>query len=182
VELANFKAAQKEPVEQPWTLLREAQAAALELPKTGVACAIEVGQADNVHYWNKKPVGERLARMALADTYGMKDAFVETRSPQLRDFKIEGEKVLLNFDHVGKGLRLRAGVAAPEGFAIRGGDGVWLWAEGVTLNDGSITVWDPRVKTPEAVRYAWAQNPKTSIENSEGFPLRPFRTDRNASN
>jgi len=28
-----------------------------------------------------------------------------------------------------------------------------------------------------AVRYAWANNPVISLENSAGLPLRPFRTD-----
>lgn len=182
VELANYKAPQKDPVERPWTLIREAQASALELPKTGVACAIDVGQVENVHYWNKKPVGIRLADMALVNEYGMQSAFVETRSPQLRDYQIQGAKVILHFDHAGKGLRLRPGTATPEGFVIRDARGEWLWAGNVFLKGDTIEVSDPRVSTPAAVRYAWAQNPKISVENSEGLPLRPFRTDRESSN
>ncbi len=170
---------QTEPIED-WGLIRERQADVLELPKTGVATAVDVGQADNVHFWNKKPVGIRLARLALVNDYGMAKSFDSAGCPELEDFKIEGDKVYLKIRHAGKGLKLREGLDKPQGFAICAQDGKWVWADSVKLDKDVITVSDSKIKKPKAVRYAWAQNPYTSVENSDGFALRPLRTDKDS--
>jgi sialate O-acetylesterase len=171
VEIANFKAPQREPVEGGFAFIREAQAGALLLPKTGVATAVDLGLADEAHYPNKKPLGQRLAGMALADVYHVTSG--DSRSPELAGFKIEGNSVRLRFKHAG-GLRLRGD--SLKGFAIRGDAGAWMWAEG-RIEGGEIVVWNKAIPSPVAVRYGWADNPVLSIENSRGLPLRPFRTD-----
>jgi sialate O-acetylesterase len=50
--------------------IREEQASVLELPNTGMAVTIDLGEAANVHPHNKEPLGDRLARIALANVYG----------------------------------------------------------------------------------------------------------------
>ena len=62
--------APSEPGDSTWAELREAQALTLALPNTGMAVAIDIGEADDIHPRNKQDVGARLARWALADTYG----------------------------------------------------------------------------------------------------------------
>ncbi len=54
-----------------WAELREAQAVtARDATNSGLAVAIDVGDANNIHPVDKKPVGERLALCALANYYG----------------------------------------------------------------------------------------------------------------
>jgi sialate O-acetylesterase len=38
-------------------------------------------------------------------------------------------------------------------------------------------VSSPAVAAPVAVRYAWEDDPITSLRNKEGLPASPFRTD-----
>ena len=176
VELANYMKAQSQPMEpKGWALIREGQAGALELPGTGVATAIDVGVANDIHPTDKKTVGNRLAGMALNDIYGHKSL---CRSPQYASHEVKGDKVIIKLDY-GEGLRSRTGKV--EGFAIRGEDGEWVWAEkSRILADGSVEVSSAKVSAPVAVRYGWASNPIISLENEAGLPLRPFRTDKDS--
>ncbi len=68
VQLANFGKPVAEPADDAWAEIREAQAMALSLPKTGMASAIDIGEAANIHPDNKLEVARRLSLIALADT------------------------------------------------------------------------------------------------------------------
>jgi sialate O-acetylesterase len=175
VEMQNYTRPQQKPVEpNPMSLIREAQQAALQLPNTGVAASLDQGIDKpnyEAHFPNKKPLGERLAGLALNNLYGQPGP---VRSPQFKKWVIEGSKVRLQFDYA-DGLRLR-GSAGLRGFAIRSADGDWAWAQG-KIEGQEIVLWSDAVSTPAAVRYAWAFNPLLSVENGAGLPLRPFRTD-----
>ncbi|HEX4086022.1 MAG TPA: hypothetical protein VHY22_13995 [Chthoniobacteraceae bacterium] len=174
VEMNNMRDyPQKEPVQyNNLSVLREQQQAALELPETGVACSIDVGLPQpEPHFPNKKPVGDRLALLALNNLYGQKCA---ANSPAYKSFQVDGNKLRIQFTDAA-GLRLIAGHPF-AGFAIKGATGDWKWAEGSIQGD-SIVLWNDDVPQPVAARYAWAANPVISIENGAGLPLRPFRTD-----
>lgn len=172
VELANLGARQSKPSEGGWALIREAQASVLDLPKTGVATAVDLGVANNIHPPFKEPVGKRLAGLALADIYGQSGL---VRSPQFASFAVDGEKVRLKFQNA-EGLKPLKGKEI-GGFAIRGESGDWQWAE-ARLDGEDVLVWNSKISKPAAVRYGWAGNPILSLENKAGLPLRPFRTDR----
>ena len=174
VELANTRAVQTKPSEGGWALIREAQEAALTLPGTSVVTAVDLGDG-KIHPWNKKAVGERLAALALTDVYGR--AGSEVRSPEYAAHEIGGSAVTIRVRHA-RELRLR-GDGVARGFAIRGSDGVWHWAD-VRVEGDQIVARSDRVSAPVAVRYGWASNPLLSVENEAGLPLRPFRTDPEA--
>jgi sialate O-acetylesterase len=171
VQLANFMQRRSEPGESEWAELREAQAMTLALPRTGMAVAIDVGEADDIHPLNKRDVGERLARWALADTYGL--AVVKS-GPLYDSFAVEGRSIRVRFRHA-DGLAASDGTP-PRGFAIAGADRRWHWAE-ARVDGATILVSSPDVATPVAVRYAWADNPEATLRNGEGLPASPFRTD-----
>ena len=175
VEMQNYHKPQENPVEpNPMSLIREAQQGALQLPHTDVAASLDQGIDKpnyEAHFPNKKPLGERLAGLALNNLYGQPGL---VHSPAFKSYAVNGKEVRLKFDYA-DGLRLR-GDAGLRGFAIRSADGDWVWAQG-KIDGQDIVLWNDQVPAPAAVRYAWAFNPLLSVENSAGLPLRPFRTD-----
>lgn len=172
VQLANYRERAVEPGESTWAELREAQAMTERLPHTGMAVAVDIGEAESIHPRNKRAVGDRLARIALKDVYGRAD--VCARGPRFRGLKLDGGKIRLNFETEGRGLRLDGKGA--NGFAVAGYDHQFHWADAVVEGD-SVVVSSPRVPNPIAVRYAWADNPVAGLRNDLGLPAAPFRTD-----
>ena len=174
VQLANFKDRQTEPSEGGWARIREAQQAALALPKTAEAVIIDAGEADDIHPRDKKTVGHRLALQARAMVYGED---LPHSSPYYEGHDIRGDEVHLSVRPTYGGLRT-SDHGEPVGFAIRGSGGEWRWAEARIKDETTIIVRHPEVETPEAVRYGWADNPVGNVVNEAGLPLSPFRTDR----
>jgi sialate O-acetylesterase len=172
VQLAAFGPNSGTLGESDWAELREAQLMTLSAsPKTGMALAIDVGNYDSIHPTNKQPVGERLALAARAVAYGEKIVY---SGPVYQSTKIEGDKVVLNFQHAGAGLEARGGEL--KGFIIAGEDKVWREAKAEIKGD-RVIVYSPEVSKPLAVRYAWAKYPTCNLYNKEGLPATPFRTD-----
>jgi len=172
VQLPNFRAPQQQPVEtNGWVLIQEAMLKTLAFPGTGMAVTIDIGEARNIHPKNKQDVGKRLALWALAKTYG-KD--IVCCGPIYKSMKKQGQKIVVEFDHLGGGLVAKGEKLA--GFAIAGADKKFVWAD-ATIQDNAVVVSSPEVKDPAAVRYAWASNPKCSLYNKVGLPASPFRTD-----
>jgi sialate O-acetylesterase len=172
VQLANYMSRAKEPAESAWAELREAQVLTLALPNTGMAVAIDIGEAGDIHPTDKKDVGERLARWALADSYGRP---VEKAGPLYQSSTVEGGAIRVRFTHA-KGLATSDG-QPPRSFAIAGADRRWCWAEKATIDGETVVVSSPEVPQPVAVRYAWADNPDATLRNGDGLPASPFRTD-----
>jgi sialate O-acetylesterase len=174
VQLADFRDEKAEPADSDWAELREAQTMTMSrLPATGEAVIIDIGEGKDIHPKNKVDVGRRLARWALAQQYGIDIAH---RSPLYKSHEVDGNKVILAFDHVGGGWR-PFDVGAPRGFAIAGEDGKFVWASAKILPDNRIEVSSDAVAKPAAVRYAWADNPVCNMFSVNGLPLTPFRTD-----
>lgn len=172
VQLANFKAREELPVESDWAELREAQTMTLDLPNTGQAVTIDVGDASNIHPKDKQTVGMRLALNALALDYGEEIVY---SGPMFSEMKIDGQKAVLTFDHIGGGLQVQ-GDGPLVGFAVAGEDKVFTWAAAEIVGD-TVVVTAPEGVAPVAVRYAWANNPACNLYNAEDLPACPFRTD-----
>ncbi len=164
VQLANFKA------NDSWPVLRESQADALALRKTGMAVSIDIGESNDIHPRNKQEVGRRLALAARAIVYGEK---VTYSGPMYRQLTAENERLRIWFDHVGGGLEARNG-GSLTGFTIAGKDGNFVPAE-ARIDGPGVLVWNASVKEPAAVRYAWADDPAANLINKEGLPASPFR-------
>ena len=174
VQLADFRLEKDQPSDSDWAELREAQTMTMKrLPNTGEAVIIELGEAQDIHPKNKEDVGKRLARWALAREYGFD---LVHRSPIYASMNRQGSKIVLDIEHIGGGLDL-FDVQTPLGFTIAGADQVFQHAQAKILNERQIEVWSESVDQPVAVRYAWADNPVCNVQNKEGLPLTPFRTD-----
>jgi sialate O-acetylesterase len=173
VQLANFLERRDVPVDSEWARLREAQLhVSRDVPHSGLAVTIDIGEAKDIHPKNKQDVGERLALAALANVYGRK---IEYSGPLYKSMKVEGGRVRLSFEHAEGGLVAKGG-GALKGFAVAGDDGRFVWADAV-IEGKTVVVSAPEVKRPSAVRYGWADNPEVNLYNGAGLPASPFRTD-----
>lgn len=175
VQLANFTEAVPQPAESSWAELREAQTMTLKLPNTGMASAIDIGDAIDIHPKNKQEVGRRLALNALKITYGKE---IVNDGPTFNGVNIKGSNVTVSFNNTGSGLKVINKYGYINGFALAGADKKFYWAEVTLLNDNTIILHSKEVPVPVAVRYGWADNPDDlNLYNSEGLPANPFRTD-----
>ena len=177
VQLAAFKAVSEDPVEGGWAFLRDAQLeAARTVPNTGIAITTDVGNATDIHPRNKKAVGERLGGWALHDVYAVDDAIPS--SPIHRETTLDGDGIILHFDHAHGGLANRAGGEDVDGFAIAGEDGRFVWAEARVIAPDAVRVWSTDVPEPRNVRFGWQNNPvRADLFSGAGLPASPFRTD-----
>ncbi len=151
--------------------LREAQLMALSLPNTGMVVTMDIGDPNDIHPGNKRDVGERLARWALAKTYNQPG--IVYSGPLYRDVVVSGSQVIVRFDHA-EGLVSRGG--ALKGFEIAGEDQVWR-AAGALIDGETVVLSAYGITKPVAVRYGWDDDDEPNLFNSEGLPASPFRTD-----
>jgi sialate O-acetylesterase len=176
VQLPNFRAQSDQPNDSDWAHLRDAQRrVAADVPNVGLAVTIDVGETNDIHPRNKQPVGERLARWAMATVYGRPG---EWSGPAFKSASFDAGRARVTFEHAGKGLTLREGADAPHEFTLAGADRVWHRAEAKITGADAVEVWSDKVPKPEAVRYAWDNNPKDpNLTNDTGVPAGPFRSD-----
>ena len=152
--------------------VRAWQAEALNLPNTGMVVTIDVGDKKDVHPHNKAPVGDRLARIALANIYGRK---IEFSGPAYASSTIQGRALRLKFTHLGGGLVAKGGPL--KTFELAGSDGKFGPAE-ASIDGDFVLVTSAAVPSPVAARYAWSNYPEGSnLCNAAGLPAAPFLTD-----
>lgn len=175
VQLPNFSDVQYLPAESQWAATREAQVQALQVPNTGMAVTIDLGEWNDIHPDHKKEVGDRLALLAQKIAYGEKTLVAS--GPLYANATITGDSIVVSFTNTGSGLVTNDGEAVSE-FAIAGADKKFVWAKAIIAGD-KVIVWSEAVPSPKYVRYAWADNPDNpNLYNKEGLPASPFRTDQ----
>ena len=173
VSLPGFKPRSDTPVVgDEWAETRESQAiTAATVPNSCLAVTIDTGDAKNIHPPDKQPVGDRLARCALAKYYG-KD--IVYSGPTLASIEHPPAAIVLHFDHADGGLVVKGDKL--QEFQIAGEDKKWHWADAHILGN-TVIVSSSEVPNPKEVRYAWQSNPAATLFNGAGLPAAPFRTD-----
>ena len=175
VSLANYMEAAKLPSESAWAELREAQTKTLAFPKTGMALAIDLGEAGDIHPKNKQDVGKRLALAGLKVAYGKEIVY---SGPMYQSVRFEGNKAVISFSETGGGLIVKDKYGYVTEFSIAGADKKFVWAKARLTGKNTIEVYSDEVKNPVAVRFGWANNPDgLNLYNQEGLPANPFSTD-----
>ena len=175
VQLPNFMAPWQNPVEDGgWPQIRESFAkTAKEVPNTGMAITIDIGEEKDIHPKNKQDVGDRLARVALRKTYGLKG--FAWNGPVAESCTFKDGKAVIRFDNGGAPLAVKGG-GTLLGFALTGADGLTVHADAVIEGKNTVAVTSPKVPQPVVVHYAWANNPVgVNLANAEGLPASPFR-------
>ena len=154
-----------------WPMMRESMMDARKVPNADMAIALGLGEAKNIHPGRKREVGERLALVARHIAYGEDLVW---QGPIYKSMKVDGHKAILEFDHIGKGLKLEP--QKQPSFEIAGEDKKFVPAQ-VKLEGDRLVVWADDVAAPKSVRYAWSAMPAVWLYNSAGLPASPFRTD-----
>jgi sialate O-acetylesterase len=177
VQLANYVSDKSKPdhptkpEESAWAELREAQATALSLPKTGMVVTIDLGEPRDIHPKNKQDVGHRLALSALKVAYGQD---VVASGPEFKSMKVIGSEIEIEFQNAGDNLMSHGDEL--KGFAVAGADKKFFWAKG-RIEGNKAILSSADVTAPVSVRYAWGDNPEGNLFNRAGLPASPFRTD-----
>jgi sialate O-acetylesterase len=175
VSLANWMEPVDTPRESEWAECREAQTMALELPNTGMAVTIDIGDTRDIHPKNKQDVGKRLVLNAFKIAYGQDIIY---SGPMYKSVGFQDGKGIVRFSHVGSGLKAKDLYGYVNCFSMAGKDRKFHWAKAEIISKDEIMVYSQDVKDPVAVRFAWANNPLDfNLYNSEDLPANPFRTD-----
>lgn len=158
------------PYKQMPPEIREAQLISWQkTPNTAMAVITDCGDAGNIHPTRKEPVGARLALAARALAYGEK---LEYSGPVIDKIKLDGDKAILTFTHVGGGLMAKDGEL--KGFTIFGSDKKFAPAE-AKIEGQTVVVTATNISQALAVAYGWANVPDVNLFNKEGLPATPFR-------
>jgi sialate O-acetylesterase len=154
--------------------LWEAQVAALKIPNTGMVVTTDlVDNITDIHPKNKKDVGHRLARWALAKDYKRTD--VVFSGPLFKEHKVEGTKIRVLFAHAAGGLKSLDEKPLSH-FEIAGPDGVYVPATAV-ITGKEVVVSAEAISSPKHVRFGWSNTAQPNLANSEGLPASPFRSE-----
>ena len=143
--------------------------------ETGLAVISDcVEDLSTIHPINKRPVGKRLADLALAKKYKTLKGVHE--SPFLRQCEVKEDKLVLTFSSAQNGIVCLG--KEVKGMEIAGPDGIFVQAKITINNRNQLVVSSPEVKTPVSARYCFDDATVGNLFNKEGYPVAPFRTER----
>ncbi|MBR4266371.1 MAG: beta galactosidase jelly roll domain-containing protein [Bacteroidales bacterium] len=173
VQLPNYLDPVKEPEESSWAQMRWVQyQASKEIPNAGITCNLDLGEWNDIHPLNKKPVGQRIAAQ-MRSLLGEK---IVSQGPIAVSAKLIGEgKAVVEFDNIGGGLKaVNTKNQSVKYFAVAGSDRKYVWAE-AKLEGNKVVLTTAKFKNIKYIRYAWADCPENpNLYNKEGFPALPF--------
>ncbi|VGO19392.1 sialate O-acetylesterase [Pontiella sulfatireligans] len=157
-----------------WAWFRESQSRATALSNAYVAVTIDTGLVNNIHPYDKEPIGQRLA--LLGRKYALGEDLV-AHGPTFESMSISGNEATITFSQA-DGLTTDDS-AAPAVFELAGSDKVWHAATSSSISGTNVIISSSSEPAPVAVRYAWSPAPVNTVNlvNSDGLPSAPFRTD-----
>ncbi len=160
--------------EETLPAFREAQAAAMKIPHTGMAATTDLNDSlNNLHPHFKWEIGKRLALWALNKDYGKKE--IVPSGPVYKSLTIIGNQAVISFDEVYGGLK--SNNSKPLNcFTIAGADGKFIPAQAV-IKDNAVVVSSNSIATPVAVRFGWNEADHPNLYNKAGLPAIPFQTN-----
>ncbi|MBQ8159943.1 MAG: hypothetical protein IJ083_04250 [Clostridia bacterium] len=149
-----------------WPRLRMAQERVFqELRHTGLAVLIDLGEYNQIHPTNKRPVGERLYEQAKIHVYHEKGL----ESPRPVSVMYDGERITAVLSEP-----LVPSSAPADLFEVRDQDGTWHPAP--CRIEGDRLVVFPPVKPATGLRYAYIDYATVHLFSACGLPLAPFET------
>lgn len=153
-----------------WPWFRDSQLRLMkEISNTGMAVSSDHGDSLDVHPRCKQPIGERLARWALAKTYGQD---ITPSGPVFSSVTRQADALIVSFLYA-DGLQTSDG-KAPSCFEIAEEDGLFQPAT-ATIEGNTVRLTSPTIKHPRYVRYAWQPFTRANLVNADQLPASTFR-------
>lgn len=173
VQLAAWQTPAEFQENSNWAALRWDQwKTSQQMDSTGMATAVDVGNAADIHPKNKQEVGRRLALIALKNTYGFD---VVADAPKPVSYRFEYKKAYITFD---KKIHVRND-SVPVGFRFKDRSYKRFYAATAkVVGDKTIEISVSRPLRPSAIYYNWADYPIGNIYGENNLPVLPFRTDQ----
>jgi len=187
VQLPIWKEATDNNEKHGWPIIREAQAKAMSIPNTGMACALELGEWNDLHPLNKKDVGYRLFLAADKAVFAADNT---SPGPTVLRFERQQNKINIFFNNCGAGLKAVHTPSSPNvpyPDSEKKSDTAYVSVIGEDANvrlpakiesANSISIDISGIKNPKRILYAWADNPRDrQLFNSDGLPAVPFKIE-----
>lgn len=153
-----------------WPWFRDSQLRLMkEISNTGMAVSSDCGDSLDVHPRCKQPIGERLARWALAKTYGQ---HITPSGPVFSSVTRQADALIISFLYADS-LQTSDG-KAPSCFEIAEEDGLFHPAT-ATIEGNTVRLTSPSIKHPRYVRYAWQPFTRANLINGDQLPASTFR-------
>lgn len=173
VQLAAYQTPAEFQENSNWAALRWDQwKTSQQMDSTGMATAVDVGNATDIHPKNKQEVGRRLALIALKNTYGFD---VVADAPKPVSYRFEYKKAYITFD---KKIHVRND-SVPVGFRFKDRSYKKFYAATAkVVGDKTIEISVSQPLRPSAIYYNWADYPIGNIYGENNLPVLPFRTDQ----
>lgn len=173
VQLAAYQTPAEFQEKSNWAALRWDQwKTSQQMDSTGMATAVDVGNATDIHPKNKQEVGRRLALIALKNTYGFD---VVADAPKPVSYRFEYKKAYITFD---KKIHVRND-SVPVGFRFKDRSYKRFYAATAkVVGEKTIEISVSQPLRPSAIYYNWADYPIGNIYGENNLPVLPFRTDQ----
>ena len=157
---------------ETWGHFRNSQRRLLEkIPLSGMAVTSDVGAENDVHPTQKREVGERLARWALADRYNRD---IVKSGPLFDSIKIVDNKIEVIFRHAKK-LYTSDNKPVRE-VEIAGIDKIYRPANAIIINN-TLHVSSNEVDQPHFIRYGWNSFSEGNLVNEVSLPASTFSNE-----
>ncbi|MEO6149059.1 MAG: sialate O-acetylesterase [Mucilaginibacter sp.] len=167
-----------DPTLYDYALFKESQAEIRDkVPNSGMAITMDVGEVVNIHPRDKRPVGERLAALALNKTYKMN---VPCVGPQAVSGSINNRTITVNFaPGTATGLTTKNNKPLIQFFYVAGADKKFRPGKAVISGEKIVVTASADTPLPIlSVRYAFTNIAITNLQNAAGLPAEPFRYDK----
>ncbi|SEA24511.1 sialate O-acetylesterase [Arachidicoccus rhizosphaerae] len=156
-----------------WNYFRDVQRKLQhQIPHSKMVVTSDLGDSLNVHYKDKIPVGQRLALVALKETYHQD---IEDQGPTIeKATRLKSQQLLLQFSHA-DGLRAKGG-APLRGFKIFDQNGNLVDVPG-KIQGSSVVLQLPLHTQATSVVYGWEGFTRANLINKAALPASSFKLD-----
>ena len=154
--------------------LREQQLKAESMiPNARMAVLMDAGLEYGIHPRKKRQAGERLAVLALSNTYDVKGL---PDFAAYKEVEFKGDTAVVSFDRSKEWVYFENGPTTSKNFEVAGADRVFHPATKAWVARNRVYVISDKVKQPAAVRYAFKDWVVGDLMH-DGLPVSSFRTD-----